>query len=177
MIDLYDLNTWIKYKWGLADPAQDEWLAVLLPDVKTAQERRAVALDHLQKSLIKAKLFREAISCDSGNMPQDVSLWLIAGNSVETNAGLEVDKDGKITVSERVSGDGKITFASCCQDGRAGGIWYPHMITPIKWKAIYPVPGGHMGIMNGSFFDAILRHILLDIRNHESQEAQKKVRP
>ena len=173
-IDLYDLNTWIKYKWGLADPAQDEWLSVLLPNIKTAQERKAIALDHLQKSLTKAKLFREAISCDAGSMPQDVSLWLIAGNSVETNAGLEVDKDGKITISERVSGDGKITFASCCQDSRAGGVWYPYMITPIKWKAIYPVPGGHMGIMNGSFFDAILRHILLDIRNHDSQAVQKK---
>ena len=87
---------------------------------------------------------------------------------------LTYDENGYITVSERVSGDGKITFASSCQDSRAGGVWHPYMVTPIKWNAIYPVPGGHMGIMNSSFFDAILRHILLDIRNRESVEAQKK---
>ena len=175
-VDLFDLNTWIKYKWGLADPEQDSWLAHLLPDVKTAKERREIALDHLKKSLLKAKLFRQALSFKSDNAPKDVSVWLISGNSVETNAGLEVDKDGNITVSERAAGDGKITFASSCQDSRAGGIWYPYMVTPIKWKAIYPVPGGHMGIMNSSFFDAILRHILLDIRNPENNE-KKGSRP
>ena len=173
-VDLYDLKTWIKYKWGLADPEQDAWLARFLPEIKTAGERREIALDHLQKALIKAKLFREAISSSTDDAPQDVSLWLIAGNSVETNAGLEVDKNGEITVSERASGDGKITFASSCQDNRAGGVWYPYMVSPIKWKAVYPVPGGHMGIMNSSFFDAILRHILLDIRNPEGKMEQKK---
>ena len=173
-IDLFDVNTWIKYKWGLADPEQDRWLAKLLPEIKTAAERREIALDHLKKALIKAKMFRMALSHPSDQLPQDVSLWLIAGNSVETNAVLEVDEKGKITVAEKAAGDGKITFASSCQDSRAGGLWYPHMVTPIKWKAIYPVPGGHMGIMNSRFFDFILRHILLDIRNPLSEKVQKK---
>ena len=176
-IDLFDINTWIKYKWGLLDPSQDVWLARLMPDIKTKEERREIALDHLKKALMKAKMFREALTYPSDQLPGDVSLWLIAGNSVETNASLEVDKKGRITVSEKAAGDGKITFASSCQDARAGGIWYPHMVTPIKWKAIYPVPGGHMGIMNSRFFDFILRHILLDIRNPEPEKIQKKGLP
>ena len=177
MIDLFDINTWIKYRWGLADPDQDSWLIRLMPDVKTKEERREIALDHLKKALIKAKLFREALSYPSDRQPQDVSLWLIAGNSVETNALLEVDEKGKVTVAEQAAGDGKITFASSCQDTRAGGLWYPYMISPVKWKAIYPVPGGHMGIMNSGFFDIILRHILLDVRNPASGTALKKGSP
>ena len=174
IIDLFDINTWIKYKWGLADPDQDSTLSRLLPDIKTKEERRKIALDHLQKALTKAKLFRAAVSYPSNRSPENVSLWLIAGSSVETNSVLEVDERGKITVAERAAGDGKITFASCCQDQRANGTWFPYMVSPIKWSAIYPVPGGHMGIMNSIFFDSILRHILLDIRNPGHKNNQKK---
>lgn len=174
IIDLLNINTWIKYKWGLADPEQDKWLEKLLPELKTKAERRAVALDHLHKALIKAKLFRQALSYPSAQMPAGVSLWLIAGNSVLTNAGMVVDKKGNITVLEQAAGDGKITFSSACQDQRAGGIWYPYMVTPIHWNAIYPVPGGHMGIMNSGFFDAILRHILLDLRISENTKRIQK---
>ena len=174
IIDLYDLNTWIKYKWGLADPAQDNWLKKLLPEVKSEKERREIALDHLQKALIKAKMFRQALSYPADDCPRDVSLWLIAGNAVETNAGLEVAPDGEITVTEHSAGDGKITFASASQDNRAGGLWYPYMVTPVAWNAIYPVPGGHMGIMNSNIFNAILKHILLDIRNTNHIKPQQK---
>ena len=89
-----------------------------------------------------------------------------------------MDPSGYITVSEKAAGDGKITFASACQDRRSGSIWHPYMISPVNWKAIYPVPGGHMGIMNSNFFDAILRHILLDIRNPETKTGKGyKIRP
>lgn len=173
-IDLYDLNTWLKYQWGLADPEQDVWLQKLLPEVKNPKERREIALDHLRKALIKAKLFRQAISYPAENCPKDVSLWLIAGNAVETNAALEVAPNGELFVTERAAGDGKVTFSSGCQDSRAGGIWYPYMVTPINWKAVYPVPGGHMGIMNSPFFNAILKHILLNVRNADSGKPRQK---
>lgn len=173
-VDLYDINTWLKYQWGLADPEQDDWLKRILPDAKTKEERRAIALDHLKKALIKAKLFRMALSFPADHCPPDVSLWLIAGNAVRTNAELEVDRQGELTVAEQAAGDGKVTFASACQDTRAGGTWYPYMTSPVYWKAIYPVPGGHMGIMNSSFFDAVLRHILLNIRNPKARKTGKK---
>jgi hypothetical protein len=163
-IDLFDMEVWKKYRWGLADPAQDRWLQLLLPDVPTREERQKIALDHLRKILIKARLFRQALSIQAETYPSDVSVWLIAGNTVETNALLEVDSSGNITVAEKAAGDGKITFASCCHDLRAGGNWSPYMVTPINWKSVYPVPGGHMGIMNSTYFDSVLRYILLDTR-------------
>lgn len=162
-VDLYDPAVWEKYRWGLADPKQDAELKKLLPEIDTPEKRRETALDHLRKSLKKAKLFRKAMSSGTDNFPPDVTVWLIAGNSIWTNAILEVDKNGNISVAEQAAGDGKITFASCCQDLRASGIWHPHMSTPVNWKAVYPVPGGHMGIMNSGFFDAILKHVLLDV--------------
>ena len=169
-IDVHDPAVWEKYRWGLADPEQDSELEKLLPEVKTPEERRAVALDHLRKALAKARQFHKAMSFHATEYPPDVSVWLIAGNTVWTNAVLEVDEKGKITVAEQAAGDGKITFASCCQDLRASDMWQPYMDTPINWKAVYPVPGGHMGIMNGGYFDAILRHLLLDVRNPDNRK-------
>lgn len=173
-IDLFDIEVWKKYQWGLADPKQDQWLKDLLPEINTKEERREIALDHLQKSLVKAKLFREALAVNAEGYPPDISVWLIAGNTVETNALLEVDETGYVTVAERTAGDGKVTFSSCCQDSRAGGVWHPYMVTPVNWKAIYPVPGGHMGIMNTPFFDTVLRHILLDIRNPDNEKKRSR---
>ena len=35
-VDLLDIDTWIQYRWGLADPRQDRTLRWLLPDVVAA---------------------------------------------------------------------------------------------------------------------------------------------
>src|SRR5260221_121109 len=64
-LDLYDPALWMRMKWGLANPGQEKELARLLPEVTSPEKLREIALDHLTKSLGRAKRFAGAIGVDA----------------------------------------------------------------------------------------------------------------
>ena len=55
--DIYDPAFWIKHRWGLADPAQDSVLQMLLPDSADVAQRKQITVDHLKKCLRRARQF------------------------------------------------------------------------------------------------------------------------
>ena len=147
-VDLYDLNTWIKYKWGLANPDADEELKWLLPDVKTAAERRYVALEHLQKCLASAKRIASMLSTPD---PKDSKVFqmVFIGDSVPTSSLALTDDDGNLHVVRYDSGDGKVPAVSARADLRNPdnpGAWGPRIESPVRWKGVIHVSGAHMGI-------------------------------
>lgn len=147
-VDLYDLNTWIKYGWGLADPAADSDLQWLLPDVKTAAERRYVALEHLQKCLASAKRISSMLSTPDPK-DSDVFQMVFIGDSVPTSSLALVGDDGNLRVVRYDSGDGKVPAVSARADLRnpdSQGGWGPRMESPVRWKGVIHVSGAHMGI-------------------------------
>jgi pimeloyl-ACP methyl ester carboxylesterase len=147
-VDLYDLNTWIKYKWGLANPDFDADLQWLLPDVKTATERRYVALEHLQKCLNSAKRIASMLSTPDPK-DSDVFQMIFIGDSVPTSSLALVDEDGGLRVVRYDSGDGKVSAVSARADLRnpdKPGAWGPRMESPVRWNGVIHVSGAHMGI-------------------------------
>ena len=160
-IDMFNVNTWIKNKWGLANPELDDELKVLLPSVKTAQERRAIALDHLNKCLMKAEQFTRAMRIYK-KAPSDVRYILFAGDAVDTPRRAHIDrKTGKIVKIDYDAGDGKVLATSAVMDERDGRKWVPFAHTPIDWNAIMFLKAAHMGITESySFADNVTFYLL-----------------
>ena len=147
-VDLYDLNTWIKYKWGLANPDFDADLQWLLPDVKTAAERRYIALEHLQKCLASAKRIASMLSMPDPR-DSDVFQMIFIGDSVPTSSLALTDDKGDLRIVRYDSGDGKVSAVSARADLRnpdRTGAWGPRMESPVRWKGVIHVSGAHMGI-------------------------------
>ena len=162
-VDLYDLNTWIRYKWGLANPDFDADLQWLLPDVKTAVERRHVALEHLQKCLSSAKRIASMLSTPDPK-DSDVFQMIFIGDSVPTSSLALVDEDGGLRVVRYESGDVKVSAVSARADLRnpdRPGAWGPRMESPVRWNSVIHVSGAHMGITQAPDFLHNMRFYLV----------------
>ncbi|MCK5844964.1 MAG: hypothetical protein KAG97_09670 [Victivallales bacterium] len=170
-VDVFDVKVWKRMKWGLADPKQDDVLKVLLPNVKTAAERRSVAIDHLGKCLKRAKRFIKLMSVKAVP-PPDIQLYLVSGNALKTTRRAYIDaKNGKITKIEYASGDGVVTRSSAIYDLRAGGQWRPFFSSPIHWRGMIQLRAAHMGLTTDpAFKDNII--FLLNASPTPSQKAK-----
>jgi len=159
-LDLYDPELWIDLKWGLADPTQDDTLKMLLPD-KNKNERRQIALNHLRKSLKRAKQFTGAID-QPAVIPENLSLYLFTGDSEKTSSKVSVNPGtGKLKIIEKAPGDGRVTRASALMDERVGGEWKPYLVSPLSWSNVVFLFDSHLGLtMNQTFIDNLLYHLL-----------------
>ncbi len=176
-VDYFALETWLKLKWGLADPKQDKWLKKIMPEVATAKERRSAAIDHLDKCLRRARQFKKAMQIHAEAYPDNIAVYLIAGDAVPTNHTLGVNpKDGTLKVLDRDAGDGKITAASARLDLRDGGDWLFFTDSPINWSGVYYFQGSHMGIMNSEVFNSNLRFILMGLPTPRQRCARDEYR-
>ena len=90
IIDIFDPELWKKMQWGLADPEQDKVLQMLLPGENDRESRLRVALDHQRKALKRAKDFFAALDTPV-KLPEGLSLYLIAGDAIDTDAVLKVN--------------------------------------------------------------------------------------
>jgi hypothetical protein len=171
--DVFDPKLWIAMKWGLLDPNQDYILKILLPDVKTKEERRKIALDHLKKCLKRAKQFTEALRIHA-TPPEDVSLFLFLGDSVKTRRKAAIDKKtGKLTTIEYEPGDGKVLSSSARFDEREGSEWSPFLISPIAWDSVMHLRAAHMGITASPDFADNATYLLLVQPTKKQKEKQK----
>jgi len=173
-VDMFDPKVWLKYKWGLADPKQADALKMLLPDVKSAGERRRVAFDHLKKCLKRAKRFIKAMRIKA-KPPKDVKLYLVMGNAVQTTRRAFIDRrTGEIKKIEYAPGDGKVTASSALFDERAGGEWTPYFRSPIAWRGIIQLRAAHMGITTAPALRDNLLFLLTAVPTRRQLENMKK---
>ncbi len=177
-VDVFDPEVWIAMKWGLANPKSDPALKILLPDVKTAEERRAIAIDHLKKCLKRAKQFTDAMKIES-TPPDDVALVLFAGDSVPTRRTAQVDRNtGEFKITDYEAGDGKVLASSTRMDDREGGKWRPFAKSPIAWQAIIHIFAAHMGITTSQeFADNVTYYLLEATTKAQSEKRRLPVRP
>ena len=152
-VDIYDFRTWVKMKWGLASPKQEEIFKILLPNVKSSVKRRLIAFDHLKKCLIRAKRFKRAMSVRAKH-PKTLKMYLVLGNAVKTTRRATVNpKTGELKVVEYGPGDGKVLASSAMYDERAGKkTWLPFFYSPIDWNSIIQLRAAHMGITTDPAF-------------------------
>ncbi|MCP4181679.1 MAG: hypothetical protein GY756_28265 [bacterium] len=155
-IDIFDPNIWNKNKWGLANPDVDKTLKIILPNIKSKNERKTIALDHLSKCLKRAKQFTQAMSIKS-TPPKNVKLYLVFGYGVKTTRRVLIDREtGKIKKISYASGDSKVLALSALSDRRLGN--NSHFLdSSIKWSGIFVIRAAHLAITKDpSFADNIL---------------------
>ena len=141
--------------------------------MKTPEERQRIVRDHLDKCLSRARQFKRAMQIPA-TTPENVSVYLFAGDSILTNSVLAVDPEsGSVSVARRDAGDGKIPVMSARQDLRTAEEVLPFLKTPIAWTGIYHLPGGHMGIMNSGVFESNLFFLLLSLPTAAQNENMK----
>jgi hypothetical protein len=164
--DLLDPELWQQIGWGLASPAAAETLGWLLPEVASAADRQAVALDHQRKSLDRARQFAAAID-RPGQRPPGLDLMLVAGDAVDTPTVVAVDRSsGRLEVLETGPGDGTVLRSSALMDERVGGTWEPTLQSPIGWTDTLMLFTNHLGLTKDRIFsDNVLFWLLEDPRN------------
>lgn len=160
-IDVFDPDVWVRYEWGLADPDQDRVLRQLLPDVATREERRAIALDHLTKSLRRAEQFQRAIDAPA-SPPPGTEMHLVAGDAIPTPDVLEVSESGRLRVREHGPGDDTVTRASALMDERQGTGYQPRLRSPARFSTVYFLTSNHMGLTKDPVFANYMLYTLLE---------------
>ncbi len=162
-LDIMDPELWIKMRWGLADPKEDEVLKLILPEVSSLEKRREIAIDHLRKSLRRAEQFDRAIDLPS-EPPQGLNIYLIAGDAVPTDAVVTANKNtGEIKVSAQAPGDGTVIRSSALMDERVGQAeWTPNLVTPIEWTNVTFLFRDHLGITKDPAFTDNVLFLLLE---------------
>jgi pimeloyl-ACP methyl ester carboxylesterase len=179
-IDIYDIEVWKRYNWGLAGDSRA--LRHLLPN-ETSQRRREIALDHLAKCLARADQFQRAIdspdpapgttievpamtaSAASSAALTPIQLpeiHLFTGDAVRTAALLEVSPGGRLRVARREAGDGTVTRASALLDERLDGEWSHRLRTPIAWHSTTFLFEDHLGLTRATTFSDNVLHLLLE---------------
>jgi len=163
--DLFDPHLWEQLGWGLADPDQDRYLQMLLPDEDDSDSRRRIALDHQRKCMVRARMFTAALDRPAVT-PQGLDLYLFAGDAKPTSAKLAVDQiTGELEVAEYAPGDGTVLRTSAVLDERVGGHWQPRLNTPISWRGIHFIFADHLGLTaDPAFSDNVLYLLLEDPR-------------
>jgi hypothetical protein len=168
-LNIYDPAVWEKYNWGLANPHQDPKLRELLPEVASAEERRAIALDHLRKSLAKAEQLHRALDVPA-QPPEGTRLLLFAGDAMPTDSAFAVNIDGTLRVTETEPGDNTVTRRSALMDERTGQVWQPRLQSPIAWHRTQFIAADHIGLTRQpSFADNLLYTLLEEPRGWSQQ--------
>ena len=164
-----DSDYWIEKGWGLADPAQAENLKVLLPGVESADERRRIACEHLDKCLARARQFFAAMDRPA-TPPDGLELILAAGDSLDTPAVLAVDERGPAvwTIRSR-PGDGTVSRSSALGDQRAlktESKEHTRLVSSVEWTRVMFFFAGHLELTRDpAFIDNLLYTLLEEPRD------------
>ncbi len=144
--DLYDIGLWQKMGWGLAAPGDIRLLEKQVEGEHSEAELRAIALDHLDKCLRKARAFHAAMDRPV-DKPDSLELHVVAGDAHPTVAQLSVDPaSGKLEVAKYAAGDGTVLRSSVLLDERRGNKWRPGLTSPIPWDSITFADAAHMAL-------------------------------
>jgi len=159
-VDLLSVTTWEKYGWGMADPKADKVLRWLLPEIESAEERRAIGMEHLTKCLARADQLFRALDIPA-SPPEGTEILIFIGDSEVTPGVLSVDARGRLAVLERVPGDGTVSRASALMDERQAMEYSVGLDSPIDWHRVQFVSADHLGLTRShDFVNNILYQLL-----------------
>jgi hypothetical protein len=160
-VALLDAAVWERMGWGLADPEQADVLEMLMPEVGSQGERRAIALRFQRRILERTGAFARALDRPARS-PPGLQLFLVAGDGTQTPERVSVSSsDGSLRVTQHGPGDEVVLRSSALLDERVGQAWNPRLVTPIDYHATLFLPGSHLGLTrNDVFRDNVLFWLL-----------------
>ena len=153
--DIFDINLWQKYQWGLlADNQFNRQLLAKMFPALPEKERNAAAAEYMNTLLNKASRFKLLFSRPIGITPEPLKYYLFASAGFATNSSLEIDENsGGLRIKSSAPGDGKVTL-------RSAGFERSQKDHPLINSDIYILDGGHVGIMASTLFGSNLALVL-----------------
>ena len=168
-MDPYDPVLWEQMGWGLANPELGSTLRVLLPEVKDKETRIKIALNHQRKSLMRAKVFAQALDIPAVT-PPGLSINLIAGDAVDTADVIKVNTEtGELENYKSGPGDGKVLRSSALMDERVGSDNKGRLKTPIQWANVLFLFSDHLGLTTDPVFTDNILYMLLEQPLHTQE--------
>lgn len=158
---LYDSALWIENGWGLADPKETDMLGHLLPSETDAGQRRAIAIEHLEKSLERARLFAAAMD-QPALPPARLQLLLVAGDAVDTKARLQIRTNGGLKTVAMGPGDGTVLRRSALLDQREEHHAGERLYSPVRWSQVLFLFSDHLDLTRDPAFTDNLLYFLLE---------------
>jgi pimeloyl-ACP methyl ester carboxylesterase len=159
--DILAPELWEEKNWGLADPGQDPILELLLPDVDTPEKRRQIALDHLRKSLRRAKRFTAAMDVPA-EPPASLHYFLVAGDSENTNQTARFDANGRLSITAQAPADGVVLRKSALMDERTESNATSRLRSPIRWHQVLFLFSNHLDLTRSPEFTDNLLFFLME---------------
>lgn len=165
---LYDIETWEQYQWGLLDPKMDKTYERLFPEIKTAEERRAVAKHTLAHHLEEARRFTKALDKPAA-APERLLFDLVLGDVDKTKRKVAYDPQKRsFKTLVEAPGDGTVPRYSALMDEREDGDvsqWTPRLRSPIAFDNVMILPYDHIGLTQSKvFIDNMLYWLLVEPR-------------
>lgn len=163
LLDLYDPAVWERMGWGIANPRIDEDLATLMPTVRSAGDRRRLALALQARLLRRARAFSAAM--DRGvTQPSGTELMIIAGDAMPTTERMRVEPDsGRIAPLVTAAGDSLVLRDSALLDFRQGqDARNPGVISPMDIQRVLFLPREHLEITRDPTFRNNILYWLLE---------------
>lgn len=160
-VDIFNPQLWRHYGWGLMDARQDQVLQWLCPNTTSPEERQTIAFDHLAKVLSRTQHLAAALDRPA-TPPEGLSLQLVAGDSVPTQAAVSLDeKTGNLELLEEGPGDGTVLRRNALLDERTEDNWTPTLQSPIPWQRVTFLFTDHLGLTRDpTFIDNLLFELL-----------------
>jgi hypothetical protein len=162
-VDILDPDVWERMGWGLADNDEADMLETLMPNVKSPDQRREIAVRLQRRLLDRATAFMRALDRPA-KLPPHVRLYLVAGDAKATLNQLSASsEDGRIEEFERGPGDGTVLRSSVLLDERVGSEWEPRLRTSLDFHSVLFLPDDHLGVTRNEIFrDNVLYWLLED---------------
>jgi len=162
-VDLYDVATWERLRWGPFGADQDEVLGHLLPEADSPEERRSVARRYLGLCLARARQLDAALTVDSAP-PAGTTIHLFVGDTLDTHARVEVDRaTGSLVEHHLEPGDGTVTRRSAMGWlGDAGPESGARVRSPLHATSVHFVDGDHLGMVGSPGFLNNALYLLLE---------------
>lgn len=158
-VDIFDIDVWKRYQWGLASSKIDKYLKWLLPDIESAQQRREVALGHLEKCLDNAERFHKALDRKAKH-PESISVVGWVGDSGETLIGYKAKQGGGKT-TDYSSGDETVPRYSAVADNRGPYVKQGKIDPMVYWDDVNYIYKDHINMTQDlNFSDNLLAYLL-----------------
>lgn len=163
-LDIFDVELWDKFNWGVLNPEQDFVLRELMQDEPDYPSRRARAKRHLEKVLARARQFQAAMDRPV-TVPPELETFLVVGGGFNTPSNLEFDPEtGRVEISAFEEGDGVVLRASSLLDERQDGDYSIGLRSPLNFKSVLLLPEEHVDITKSAVFGDNLLFWLLEGR-------------
>lgn len=133
-----------------------------MPDIASAEERRANAKSHVAACLERARSFHDLLNVPA-TPPAGTTIHLFAGDVIPTIETVTSNlKERTMEVRTESPGDRTVTRNSALADQRTKESWSPALQSPIRFSGVRFLPEDHFGLTRSAEFTDNALYLLLE---------------